>query len=181
MTALDNDALIAACQLNSPPPVAVHRTRVRHFILDRGGYFMVPAIVLSEYLFKFDLPERKDEFNELLRLHVQVPPFDQLAAEIAADLGKRFAAGRTLASVARRYGTDRICLKADLLIEATVLRHQAKDFVTNDSLAHDIAVFAGIDSHLLTTLPDPPATSPPIPPSPPTPMHSPPTLFPLDP
>ena len=160
MIVLDNNSLIAAFQLHPPASSAVHRERVRHFINDRGGRFAVPAIVLSEYLFKFEGMDRQREFAELLKRHVFVPSFDRVTAEIASDLGRRFAAGQSFASVARQNGSDRYCLKSDLMIIATAVQHQSTAFVTGDCAAHRIAIFAGLDSHLLANLPGPPSPIP---------------------
>lgn len=167
MIALDNDALIAAFQINSPPAVVAYREAIRRFIIDRGnGLFMAPSVVLAEYLFKFDTSERQQEFTELLNRHVHIPAFDQLAAEVASDLGRRFITetpGRTLSSVARAYGADRFVLKADLQIVATAICNQATALLTGDTLTKVIADFAGLEAHLLTAIPAPPPPPPPPP------------------
>lgn len=134
MIALDNNSLIAAFQINSPPAVVIHREAIRRFIIDRGqGLFMVPSVVLAEYLFKFDTPERQQEFNELLSKHVAVPAFDSLAAEICADLGRRFTAGRPFSSAAKSIGSDRHVLKADLQIMQRPSSRATRPFMRSQS------------------------------------------------
>jgi predicted nucleic acid-binding protein len=124
---------------------------------------MVPAIVLSEYLVKFDAADRQEEFNILLARYVHVVPFDQHTAEIAADIARRYMLEKQSGpqnAVARQVNEDRVCLKADTLIIATALQHSATAFLTNDEPADRVAKFAGLNSHLIINLPDPP---PPIP------------------
>ena len=88
-----------------------------------------------------------------------------MTAEIAANLGRDYLAGRSLSQVAKEVGHDRVALKTDLLIVATALQHSVKFFLTGDPGCHAIALHAKLDSRLINNLPDPPPESP-IPPPP---------------
>lgn len=169
MTCLDNDAFIAAHQQNPPTASATHTARVRAFISSAGERVMVPAVGLSEYRFGFEDADRLNEVQSVLRRNYFVAPFDQSTAEIAAQLERRFTSGRSLGDVARQFGSDRVRLKADLLVVATAVQHRPKYFVSNDDLALALAQFAGLTTHRLRDLPDP---------TPPLPLISPPNLAP---
>ena len=156
MICLDNNALIALCQTNPQPSSVTHRDRLRAFVRDRlGERIMVPAIVLAEYLFPFADADHQTEFDAVLKASVHIAEFNLITAEVSANLGRRFAAGRSLGQVARDLGTDRVVLKADLLIVATAVQHNVDAFVTADKAAHELAKFAGLNAFRLDELPEP--------------------------
>ncbi len=161
MICLDNNAVIAAFQTNPPPTSAAHRDRVRAFLRSHSKLrVMIPALVLTEYMFPFDGEAKRKEFAELARRFVFIPSFDELTSEIAAELGRRFAAERSLAQVAKQINADRLCVKIDLLIVATAVQHQGQHFITNDGGAYHIAKFAGLNAYRFSDLPDPPPPPP---------------------
>lgn len=177
MICLDNDAFIAAHQQNPPPSSAAHTARVRAFIGSAGERVMVPAVGLSEYLFGFTEADRLSEVQAVLRRQYFIPPFDQSTAEIAAQLGRQFVSGRSIGEVARAFGSDRVRLKADLLVVSTAVQHSPNHFVSNDELTLALARFAGLNAHRLSDLPDPAPLPPPVPPHAPTKSDKPPNLF----
>lgn len=164
---LDNDAAIAAFQLNPPANIAVHRARVRRFLLDHANLLpMFPAVALSEYLWKANRADLEEGIRRVIGDRMFTPAFDEVTAEIAARLGRNYAAGRRLGDVARETGTDRVVLRFDLLIVATAVQHSAQYFLTGDPGYHALARFAGLDSKFIRDLPDPPPERPYVPPQP---------------
>jgi predicted nucleic acid-binding protein len=165
---LDNNAAISAFQKNPPPNIAIHRDRVRHFIQDQSEQrLMFPTVALAEYLWKAVRDDLEKEILRVVGTRMVLHSFDEMTAEIAAKLGRQYAAGKSLGAVAKETGHDRIALKADLLIVATALQHAAQFFLTGDSNCHALATFAGLNGILISTLPDPPPPPPPLPPRPP--------------
>lgn len=172
MICLDNMAAVAAFQSNPLPNIAVHRDRVRHFLREHSGTrLLFPAVALSEYLWKADRADLEAEIRRVVGDRMIPHPFDEMTAEIAAKLGRDYAAGRPLGHVAKETGHDRIALKVDLLIVATALQHSAQFFLTGDPGCHAVAQFAKLNSLFIRDLPDPPPPLPPspaVPPPPPT-------------
>lgn len=167
MICIDNDAAIAAFQSNPPANIAVHPDRVRAFLLANSDQrLMFPAVALSEYLWAADRAELETGIRRVVGERMFAPAFDEVTAEIAAQLGRDYAAGRKLGDVAKQTGHHRIALKADLLIVATALQHSARIFLTGDPGCLVVARFAKLDATLISTLPEPSPERqfPPVPP-----------------
>ena len=178
MIVLDTNAAIAAFQLNPMESSAVHRDRVRWYILGNGGRFSFPSVALAEYLVRFEQRERAAEFAELAGGGMHVVPFDRLTAEIAADIQRRYSAGRTLSKVARQDGTHRVLTKVDFMLVATAHQHGATAVLAADPTVCNIARFVGLNAIPIASLPDRPAPTPvqpAVPQTTPRPIQS--TLF----
>lgn len=143
---LDSDAAIAAFQKNPPQEIASYRDNVHYFLETKcyGARVLFPAVALAEYLWRADKAELEAEIRRVVGDMLIPAGFDQITAEIAANLGRSYAAGRKLSDVAKQVGTHRIALKDDLKIVATALQHAAQIFLTGDPSCRDLAVFAGI-------------------------------------
>lgn len=168
MIGLDSDAAIAAFQTNPRPNVAVHRDRVRAFLRANGTLrLLFPTVALAEYLFGVDRVELDVEVRRVTADRLFTPSFDAATAEIAAEIGRRFAAGRRLGAVAQELGSSRVALKDDLKIVATAVQHQVQQFLTADDGCYEVARFAGLNAVLVRNLPDLPPDRPRVPPTPP--------------
>lgn len=179
MVVLDTVAMVAGFSLTpkTGTQAEAYRKRTIKFVLDDShGKFAIPSIALSEYLFPFQMPDRQSEFLNLLKSGGYVIPFSENTATIAADLGRKFAKGKSLKKVAVEMGIDRVCLKADLLIVATALSVASTlgSILTDDKHVKEIAEFAKVKAVMIRDLPDPPPPPPPrLPkPDPTPPPHS---------
>lgn len=131
MICLDTMALIWGVQqtARAGQEAMVERTkRYLRSLSEEDEILMVPAPVAAEYLQGFDDQSRLAQLIALQR-YFFTPSFDLPSASLAAELSRKEAVEKLIATA------DRRCIKVDTQIVATAIVHNADFIVTNDTKA----------------------------------------------
>lgn len=126
----------------SPHVAEMHKRAyyMHEWIEENGHKVMLSTIVVSEYLRGVQASKRNDVVAKMQESYTIVP-FDVPAAKMAADL---YDPAKALSPPAAP-GT-RPCLKADVMIVASVKIHQVTRFFSNDATCRKYAELCGMQA-----------------------------------
>jgi predicted nucleic acid-binding protein len=102
----------------------------------RGQPIMIPSLVASEFLVRYDDPQRQAALAELDRRFF-VAPFDARAAWLAAKL---FADKSSWEKSRKDDGYSRQWIKTDIAILATAIAHGATEIYIEDEPLFNLAL-----------------------------------------